>query len=405
MSKKLDSVEDAELTVRDLALLDQMQEELRRQEHELEKLRKDCLPMDVQFFPNSNAEKVLKGLTLGTLGVEHKSQASGGARPRMQRYTSDPSSSLSQFMDHDHSATLPAHRASPDVFDNAPPPRAGGKKGRALSPPGAAASALSSSPSTAEGPTSGDLEAMKEHKRRSEGTLTLSKKTPTVPDFGAVLIEESRRSRSVPRRPRLLSEGSSMAPTRRRGVPMETAIDGDLEIGRISERGPRPAERVPQPAPSRPTTETCATAATSSRPDRSAPTTPPTTATQPQQVYSEDDLSTPETSNTPVPSDSEGPTGASAGERDLPGGDSAETAGRKIVCVRHFQANHGSDVKNQPGLVGISAVCKDRVAVSDRWNKVSAWVVGQCARVLFSFWEFRCMGISRVSNQNGIPLR
>ena len=40
-----------------------------------------------------------------------------------------------------------------------------------------------------------------------------------------------------------------------------------------------------------------------------------------------------------------------------------------MVCVRHFLARHESDVKAVPGLVGISPVCRDRVALADRWNR------------------------------------
>ncbi|KAL8576114.1 hypothetical protein ACOMHN_001464 [Nucella lapillus] len=365
------AVDGGGASVKDLAVLERAEEELRKQEQAVEKLRKGCCPVEILFHPSHIPEKVLKGLTAGTVSVDVKPPSRGGARPRVQRYVSDPSSSVSGFLDP---VSLPAQRISPDMLDEPPPPRRTPRHCRALSPPGAGASSLSTSPP--EGPASGECQT--HHRHRSEGLVTLStRRTPTVPDFGSVLIEESRRSRSAPRRPRPASEGASTSTStscsqpRRRGVPMETAIDDSPERERSCERNARAEtpgrERTPQNGPSRPEHP-----GGNARQERVTTTT----ITDPPQTASEEALSS-DSNVTFVTSPASGNSGATTttqAEREEQAGSDSEAgvqaAPRRIVCVRHFMASHGSDVKNHPGLVGICAVCQDRVAVSDRWNKV-----------------------------------
>ncbi|KAK7088597.1 RING finger protein nhl-1-like [Littorina saxatilis] len=420
VTKKLDSVGDGGLSVKDLVLLDKVQDELKRQEQVAEKLRKECFPVDLQLYPGDIVDKALKGLSVGSLASDGRGQT--GARTRVHRYTSDPSASHPRFRDHDH-------RGYSEVSESHSPYS---RRDRALSPPGGAASALSSSPSTADGPTSGEYDSHRDSRRRPEGPVTVAspRRTPLGPDFGAVLIEESRRSRSLPRRHRPLSDGA-----RRRGVPMETAIDGSSENVRISERNVvRGHERNPNPLLARSMSENQATVVRPRRERGSSPrgavsgsAHPSLRSPEPHSVSSDDDLSSSLENNfAPVT-----PAGASGGgggantispapvpdrddERDRDGerdkererdrdlgrerdrdrdrerdqdrdrerqrdrdgeptssdNETSSQSSRRIICVRYFQASHHSDVKSQPGLVGISAVARDRVAVSDRWNKV-----------------------------------
>ena len=68
LSTKLNSIDGGGgLSVKDLVSLDRVQDELRRHEQVVEKLRKDCSLAEIHFYPDSGVEKLFKGLTLGTL--------------------------------------------------------------------------------------------------------------------------------------------------------------------------------------------------------------------------------------------------------------------------------------------------------------------------------------------------
>lgn len=341
--------------VSDLIALDKVQHEIKRQEQVVDKLRKECVLTDIQFLPNKDIDSTLQGLTVGLLTSERKAQGHGGARPRAQRFASEPHSN----QEVESTAYLPAHRASPPAEDLDHSPRRGRHRGRALSPPGGAASASTGSPAMADGEMLLDYDDHRDGRRRSDaqggGGPTPSRR-PTTPDFGAVLIEESRRSRSVPRRQRPASEGSSLGSTpRRRAMLMETAIDDCPPSEKNLSRNVRALESSPEVAPHR--------AGSEEPPERSR------TRGAHQWDLTPEDETVLSGNVTTFP---QGATGGACSEKDKSASFDSEGShhSRKIMCVRHFLAVHDSDVKNTPGLVGISAVGRDRVAVCDRWNKV-----------------------------------
>nr|KAG5700384.1 hypothetical protein BaRGS_029636 [Batillaria attramentaria] len=364
VSKMLDPVgSGGGSAVNDLMVLDKVQHELKRQEQVMDKLRKDSVVTDIQFQPNKNVDSLLQGLKVGSLTTERKSQGFGGARPRVQRFASEPHAPR----DSESSAYLPAHRASPpmeDVVEHST--RRGRERGRALSPPGGAASASSVSSAMADGEMYHEYDDHRDTRRRSD-VHPSPKRAPTMPDFGAALIEESRRSRSVPRRPRPVSEGSSVSAPRRRAAPIETAIDDGPPSARSADRNVRVLETSPEIVPPHADSE-------DHQSERSARKSGARNRAGSEHIVSSSEDEAALSGNITTFPAAAGATGGGSWSSERDRSTSFDSEGsqqsRKIMCVRHFLATHDSDVKNTPGLVGISAVCRDRVAVCDRWNKV-----------------------------------
>ncbi|KAK7487948.1 hypothetical protein BaRGS_00020849 [Batillaria attramentaria] len=364
VSKMLDPVgSGGGSAVNDLMVLDKVQHELKRQEQVMDKLRKDSVVTDIQFQPNKNVDSLLQGLKVGSLTTERKSQGFGGARPRVQRFASEPHAPR----DSESSAYLPAHRASPpmeDVVEHST--RRGRERGRALSPPGGAASASSVSSAMADGEMYHEYDDHRDTRRRSD-VHPSPKRAPTMPDFGAALIEESRRSRSVPRRPRPVSEGSSVSAPRRRAAPIETAIDDGPPSARSADRNVRVLETSPEIVPPHADSE-------DHQSERSARKSGARNRAGSEHIVSSSEDEAALSGNITTFPAAAGATGGGSCSSERDRSTSFDSEGsqqsRKIMCVRHFLATHDSDVKNTPGLVGISAVCRDRVAVCDRWNKV-----------------------------------
>ncbi|PVD31405.1 hypothetical protein C0Q70_06817 [Pomacea canaliculata] len=245
MAETLSNVEGGACSTLDgLTALNDVEEELKKQEQVMESTRKDSTLSEIVFYPDKTFETLFRKLTFGTFSLERKPQDSSGARPRTHRYSSDPNSYSSPLAPRD-SVLLLQQRSVPgdEAWDDVSlglGPSFSSQKGRiarrGFSPPGAAASApATATPSGATTVESDLTDHMRQKLEVPKNSQPPVRRSPTSPDFGSTVIEEAKsRSRSLPRRRRPRSEGAFPPGARRRHALRSVDDERDVAHGRRS---------------------------------------------------------------------------------------------------------------------------------------------------------------------------
>lgn len=377
MAETLSNVEGGACSTLDgLTALNDVEEELKKQEQVMESTRKDSTLSEIVFYPDKTFETLFRKLTFGTFSLERKPQDSSGARPRTHRYSSDPNSYSSPLAPRD-SVLLLQQRSVPgdEAWDDVSlglGPSFSSQKGRiarrGFSPPGAAASApATATPSGATTVESDLTDHMRQKLEVPKNSQPPVRRSPTSPDFGSTVIEEAKsRSRSLPRRRRPGSEGAFPPGARRRHALRSVDDERDVAHGRRSSEKscsvtPSPTVVYDNDTPASKLLPRSSDSGDNSKNGGS--------------VYTSDEEFSSlgsEASQPPMAgatSGSRSPATSPAPPYHIVVSDGDQARAPKIVCVRNFLATHESDVKNMPGVVGLTAVCRDRVVVTDRWNK------------------------------------